>query len=265
MKNPFSFPSATIQAALADIRNVVWSDQEFNINSFATRPAFFKEFKDWRQMFIHAPRVNFKGVYYMKERYLKTGQKISSQSYDPVYVVEFFRYIRFFPDGTCLSGLSLKKIKEIEIANTFRWNNNYIINEVDEENDQVYPNHHIHAVPQEEEEEKMDFVPIAHNKNFAANHNCNIMRGEYITKEDQVYIRSVKGFSIYETDLKLRSTEPGKNDLLIIKSRFARNVGSRHRDNVNIDHLDSVKFFKYKRIKGFEYDIRKFMKTASAL
>ena len=215
----------------------------------------------------------------MKERYLKTGQKLSSQSYDPVYVVEFFRYIRFFPDGTCLSGLSLKKIKDSDIVSLFRWSNKYIIKDFFEESEQLYvsnanqPNFLLFSQKEEdnegdeEEEEKMDLIPSnAYNKNNTANsHNCNIIRGEFIVKEDQVFIRSVKGISVYETDLKIRSTEAGKNDLLIIKGRFGRTVGSRHRDNVNIDHLDSVKFYKYKRIKAFEHDIMKFLKTPSAL
>ncbi|XP_065371504.1 F-box only protein 9 [Calliphora vicina] len=57
----------------------------------------------WRQMFIERERVLFSGCYISKTTYLRMGENsFQDQYYRPVQLVEYYRYIRFLPDGTVL-------------------------------------------------------------------------------------------------------------------------------------------------------------------
>ncbi|KAM7360060.1 F-box only protein 9 [Cochliomyia hominivorax] len=60
-------------------------------------------YSSWRQMFIERERVLFNGCYISKTTYLRLGENsFQDQYYRPVQLVEYYRYIRFLPDGTVL-------------------------------------------------------------------------------------------------------------------------------------------------------------------
>ncbi|XP_023305405.2 F-box only protein 9 [Lucilia cuprina] len=60
-------------------------------------------YSTWRQMFIERERVLFNGCYISKTTYLRMGENsFQDQYYRPVQLVEYYRYIRFLPDGTVL-------------------------------------------------------------------------------------------------------------------------------------------------------------------
>ena len=60
-------------------------------------------YSSWRQMFIERERVLFSGCYISKTTYLRMGENsFQDQYYRPVQLVEYYRYIRFLPDGTLL-------------------------------------------------------------------------------------------------------------------------------------------------------------------
>ncbi|XP_015908106.1 F-box only protein 9 [Parasteatoda tepidariorum] len=57
----------------------------------------------WRNMFIQKPHVLFNGVYISKTTYIRYGESsFQDSNYRPYYLVEYFRYLRFFPDGVVL-------------------------------------------------------------------------------------------------------------------------------------------------------------------
>lgn len=57
----------------------------------------------WRGMFIERPRVCFNGCYISKTSYIRYGERsFQDQFYRPVHLIEYYRYLRFFPDGTVL-------------------------------------------------------------------------------------------------------------------------------------------------------------------
>jgi len=56
---------------------------------------------NWRHMFIQRPHVVFNGVYISKATYVRQGEQSLDSFYSPWHLVEYFRYIRFFPDGLC--------------------------------------------------------------------------------------------------------------------------------------------------------------------
>ncbi|CAH3929069.1 unnamed protein product [Pieris brassicae] len=61
------------------------------------------EFASWRQMYIERPRLNLHGCYISKTTYLRHGENsFQDQFYRPWYFIDYFRYLRFFPEGLVL-------------------------------------------------------------------------------------------------------------------------------------------------------------------
>uniref|UniRef100_A0A1A7WEB6 F-box only protein n=1 Tax=Iconisemion striatum TaxID=60296 RepID=A0A1A7WEB6_9TELE len=59
-------------------------------------------FTSWREMFLHRPHLRFDGVYISKTSYVRQGEQSLDGFYRACHQVEFFRYLRFFPDGQVL-------------------------------------------------------------------------------------------------------------------------------------------------------------------
>ncbi|OZJ06780.1 hypothetical protein BZG36_00409 [Bifiguratus adelaidae] len=60
---------------------------------------------DWRRLFIDLPRIRFDGVYISICHYMRAG--LSENTWNqPIHMVTYYRYLRFFPDGTVLKYLS---------------------------------------------------------------------------------------------------------------------------------------------------------------
>jgi hypothetical protein len=53
-------------------------------------------------MFLKRPHLNFDGVYISKASYARAGEQSLDNFYRPWHLVEYYRYFRFFPDGTVL-------------------------------------------------------------------------------------------------------------------------------------------------------------------
>uniref|UniRef100_A0A3Q3WL60 F-box only protein 9 n=1 Tax=Mola mola TaxID=94237 RepID=A0A3Q3WL60_MOLML len=56
-------------------------------------------FMSWRDMFLRRPRVRFDGIYISKSSYIRQGEKSLDGFYRAWHHVEYYRYMRFFPDG----------------------------------------------------------------------------------------------------------------------------------------------------------------------
>ncbi|KAL8141228.1 hypothetical protein V2J09_007249 [Rumex salicifolius] len=66
----------------------------------------------WRKMWLLRPRVRTDGLYVSRNTYIRAGiaeWKISN----PVHLVCYFRYIRFYPSGRFLYKNSSQKVKEV--------------------------------------------------------------------------------------------------------------------------------------------------------
>ncbi|KAF5835335.1 hypothetical protein DUNSADRAFT_7567 [Dunaliella salina] len=66
-------------------------------------------------MFIHHPHMRFDGLYVSRNTYIRTGQPewVVRRSCSPVQIVVYFRYYRFFPDGTmlyCTSPINVSSV-----------------------------------------------------------------------------------------------------------------------------------------------------------
>ncbi|KAF9410315.1 hypothetical protein HW555_010563 [Spodoptera exigua] len=57
----------------------------------------------WRQMYMARPRVHLHGVYISKTTYVRHGDKCyQNEFYQSWFLIDYYRYIRFFADGTVL-------------------------------------------------------------------------------------------------------------------------------------------------------------------
>ncbi|KAK7930775.1 hypothetical protein WMY93_007170 [Mugilogobius chulae] len=61
-----------------------------------------KPYTSWREMFLQKPRVRYDGVYISKTSYIRQGEESLDGFYRPWQQVEYYRYLRFFPDGQVL-------------------------------------------------------------------------------------------------------------------------------------------------------------------
>ena len=64
--------------------------------------------QDWREVFHSRPRIRFTGVYISTVNYARAGGASATQVTwsSPVHIVTYYRYLRFFRDGTVISLLS---------------------------------------------------------------------------------------------------------------------------------------------------------------
>lgn len=64
---------------------------------------FEPQYLSWRDMYLHRPRLRYNGCYISKTTYLRHGENsFQDQFYRPWHLVEYFRYLRFFPEGKVL-------------------------------------------------------------------------------------------------------------------------------------------------------------------
>ncbi|KAK9471230.1 uncharacterized protein V1510DRAFT_420821 [Dipodascopsis tothii] len=66
---------------------------------------------DWRRMFLERPRVRFNGVYISTCNYHRDG--VSDSWSSPIHMVTYYRYMRFYDDGSVLWLLTTREPAEI--------------------------------------------------------------------------------------------------------------------------------------------------------
>jgi len=67
---------------------------------------------DWRRMLIDRPRIRFDGCYIATCHYLRPGAGDSSWN-TPIHMVTYFRFVRFYPGGRCLTVLTTTEPREV--------------------------------------------------------------------------------------------------------------------------------------------------------
>lgn len=66
-------------------------------------------YPSWKAMFRHRPRVRFTGCYISTVNYVRSGQASTNQATwgsAPIHIVTYYRYLRFFRDGSLISLLT---------------------------------------------------------------------------------------------------------------------------------------------------------------
>ncbi|XP_022104522.1 LOW QUALITY PROTEIN: F-box only protein 9-like [Acanthaster planci] len=72
------------------------------LSMFGANLCLTKEYISWRQMFLERPHPNFNGLYISRNTYFRKGEADDDGLYRPWHMVEYYRYVRFFPDGVML-------------------------------------------------------------------------------------------------------------------------------------------------------------------
>ncbi|XP_015430190.1 PREDICTED: F-box only protein 9 [Dufourea novaeangliae] len=61
------------------------------------------KYQSWREMYLQRPRLRYNGCYINKTSYIHDGENsFQDRFYRPWHLVEYFRYLRFFPEGKVL-------------------------------------------------------------------------------------------------------------------------------------------------------------------
>ena len=102
-------------------REITWraldeelDDDEQASSSIVTESSFSKD-TVWRENFHNYPRIRFTGVYISTVNYTRPGgaSATSTTWSNPVHIVTYYRYLRFFCDGTCISLLTTNEPVEV--------------------------------------------------------------------------------------------------------------------------------------------------------
>lgn len=73
-------------------------------------------YASWRDMFRSRPRIRFNGCYISTVNYVRSGQMSTNQATwggSPVHIVTYYRYLRFFRDGTAISLLTTSEPADV--------------------------------------------------------------------------------------------------------------------------------------------------------
>ena len=72
-------------------------------------------YPSWQRMFRLRPRIRFNGCYISTVNYIRPGQASASLVVwsNPVHIVTYFRYLRFFRDGTVISLLTTSEPPDV--------------------------------------------------------------------------------------------------------------------------------------------------------
>lgn len=83
-----------------------------------------KPLSSWSQVFQSQPRIRFTGVYISTVNYTRPGATSSFQTVSwnsPIHIVTYYRYLRFYPDGSVLSLLSTTE--PVDVVPHISWEN----------------------------------------------------------------------------------------------------------------------------------------------
>ncbi|KAI9899360.1 hypothetical protein N3K66_005821 [Trichothecium roseum] len=99
------------QGTVVDVRRQRRLRQDLHTLSLTPSP-----YPTWQDHFRRRPRVRFNGAYISTVNYVRSGQASTNQATwggAPIHIVTYYRYLRFFRDGTCISLLSTSEPADV--------------------------------------------------------------------------------------------------------------------------------------------------------
>lgn len=234
-KYPLEFDEIVRNKANFDIRSLVWGSANY-LDEFRTGTSFYKQFENWKNCFGQAPRVCLKGYYILKEKYLKIGEMDINHTYDPIHVVEYFRYIRFFENGLAIMCISSYKLSQEKIIKLF----NKAMAPIENQNNLM--------------ENALNLFLVSKPKNEMKQ---TILKGEYMRKDAKIYAKFCsKSSSLSEYELLIKSSQSGKNDLLFVLKRINKELINNYIRDDNDQRATGMKVFEFKKVSEFALDIK---------
>lgn len=84
------------------------ADRRCGESLLVTRALCPSVYPTWKAMFRSRPRIRFNGCYISTVNYVRSGQASTYQNTwgSPILIVTYYRYLRFFRDGSCISLLT---------------------------------------------------------------------------------------------------------------------------------------------------------------
>jgi F-box protein 9 len=91
------------------------AQRKYDANIAFTESLTPSVYPTWKDHFRSRPRIRFNGCYISTVNYVRTGQASSNQPTwgSPIHIVTYYRYLRFFRDGTLISLLSTAEPAEV--------------------------------------------------------------------------------------------------------------------------------------------------------
>ncbi|CAD8109599.1 unnamed protein product [Paramecium sonneborni] len=197
-----------------------WGNTEQKILSFSE---LTKQYQSHKDMYDQQLRLNYCGIYAMKEYYIKYGEAQFQQSSAPCYRVDFFRYIRFWRDGTFTMFISSKKLTKEEIIEYFK-----------------YPE--IAVMPKLGVQKQMQIEE-------------SFLRGEYRIVLDEVYVIAARQSTTFRYIYKMKNYQnkhPG--NVLLMQSGQMHTLGDTYRQDI-VDQ-SKKKYFIYKHLEEFRDELQ---------
>ncbi|CAD8104552.1 unnamed protein product [Paramecium sonneborni] len=198
----------------------IWGNTQQKILSFYE---IHQQYQSYKDMYDQQLRLNYCGVYAMKEYYIKYGEAQFQQTSAPCYRVEFFRYIRFWRDGTFTMYISSRKLKKQDILEYFR-----------------YPE--IAVMPKLGVQKQMQIEE-------------SFLRGEYRIVLDEVYIIAARQSTTFQYKYKIKNYQnkhPG-NVLQLLLGQM-HTLGDTYRQD--IADQSKKKYFIYKHLEEFRDELQ---------
>lgn len=87
--------------------------EAFNQDAIANERLVFTNYgNSWKRMFVDRPRIRTEGVYVSRNTYFRLGA-VHFEVKNPVHLVVYYRYFRFFGDGTILTRTSPDPVRKV--------------------------------------------------------------------------------------------------------------------------------------------------------
>ncbi|KAM3139168.1 hypothetical protein pb186bvf_008766 [Paramecium bursaria] len=167
------------------------------------------KYSSFREMYNKQPRINYCGLYAMKESYIKRGEADFSQTYAPCHIIEFYRYTRFWQDGSVTMMLTNKKPNKEQLFNFF--SQQIFINKNQEVDDRF-------------------------------------LQGEYIIRGDQIFIKTTRRCSIFTFQLQIKTNKkvsPYPCNILQVVSAKLHDITDEYATNLYNQDRKHVMYYKH--------------------
>lgn len=106
-------PDEVIEGMLVTMEELAQRRQEEKLA--LTKSLTPSVYPSWKAQFRSRPRIRFNGCYISTVNYVRTGQASTNQTTwnSPIHIVTYYRYLRFFRDGTLISLLTTIEPSEV--------------------------------------------------------------------------------------------------------------------------------------------------------
>lgn len=90
-------------------------EDDGNLQDTSVTDVHFSKETIWQDVFHNYPRIRFTGVYISTVNYTRAGGSSATANTwsNPIHIITYYRYLRFFRDGTCISLLTTNEPIEV--------------------------------------------------------------------------------------------------------------------------------------------------------